>query len=105
MSSGFRELHFPATLASGQESFLGQLPLYLSGYADPLRHYPAPSGPGPAKTRALLLLLLLAGRRRPRPAAPCDGLGAGFLPREKGAGRRASGADEPPPVPPEPVEV
>ena len=53
MSSYFVNSTFPVTLASGQESFLGQLPLYSSGYADPLRHYPAPSGPGPGPGPAL----------------------------------------------------
>ncbi|XP_072343644.1 homeobox protein Hox-B6a isoform X1 [Scyliorhinus torazame] len=43
MSSYFVNSTFPATLASGQESFLGQIPLYSSGY-DPLRHYPATYG-------------------------------------------------------------
>ena len=40
MSSYFVNSTFPVTLAGGQESFLGQIPLYSSGYTDPLRHYP-----------------------------------------------------------------
>ncbi|NXQ23435.1 HXB6 protein, partial [Alaudala cheleensis] len=40
MSSYFVNSTFPVSLAAGQEPFLGQLPLYPSGYADPLRHYP-----------------------------------------------------------------
>ncbi|XP_006774472.1 PREDICTED: homeobox protein Hox-B6 [Myotis davidii] len=51
MSSYFVNSTFPVTLASGQESFLGQLPLYSSGYADPLRHYPAPYGPAPGQDK------------------------------------------------------
>lgn len=43
MSSYFVNSPFPVTLASGQEPFLGQIPLYSSGY-DPLRHYPATYG-------------------------------------------------------------
>lgn len=39
MSSYFVNSTFPVTLAGGQESFLGQIPLYSSGYTDPLRHY------------------------------------------------------------------
>ncbi|XP_066196346.1 homeobox protein Hox-B6 [Sylvia atricapilla] len=44
MSSYFVNSTFPVSLAPGQEPFLGQLPLYPSGYADPLRHYPATYG-------------------------------------------------------------
>ncbi|KAJ8264673.1 hypothetical protein GJAV_G00152370 [Gymnothorax javanicus] len=40
MSSYFVNPTFPVTLPGGQESFLGQIPLYSSGYTDPLRHYP-----------------------------------------------------------------
>ncbi|XP_072550267.1 homeobox protein Hox-B6a isoform X2 [Salminus brasiliensis] len=41
MSSYFVNSTFPVTLPGGQESFLGQIPLYSSGYTDPLRHYPS----------------------------------------------------------------
>lgn len=41
MSSYFVNSTFPVTLPGGQEPFLGQIPLYSSGYADPLRHYSA----------------------------------------------------------------
>ncbi|KYO44337.1 PREDICTED: homeobox protein Hox-B6 [Crocodylus porosus] len=44
MSSYFVNSTFPVSLAAGQEPFLGQIPLYSSGYADPLRHYPATYG-------------------------------------------------------------
>ncbi|XP_005301951.1 homeobox protein Hox-B6 [Trachemys scripta elegans] len=44
MSSYFVNSTFPVSLAAGQEPFLGQIPLYASGYADPLRHYPATYG-------------------------------------------------------------
>ncbi|XP_053309101.1 homeobox protein Hox-B6 [Spea bombifrons] len=44
MSSYFVNSTFPVTLPGGQEPFLGQIPLYSSGYADPLRHYPAGYG-------------------------------------------------------------
>ncbi|NWR52251.1 HXB6 protein, partial [Regulus satrapa] len=44
MSSYFVNSTFPVSLAAGQEPFLGQLPLYPSGYADPLRHYPGTYG-------------------------------------------------------------
>ncbi|NXP58236.1 HXB6 protein, partial [Chloropsis cyanopogon] len=44
MSSYFVNSSFPVSLAAGQEPFLGQLPLYPSGYADPLRHYPGTYG-------------------------------------------------------------
>lgn len=40
MSSYFVNSTFPVTLPGGQESFLGQIPLYSSGYTDSLRHYP-----------------------------------------------------------------
>ncbi|MBN3298067.1 homeobox protein Hox-A6 [Amia ocellicauda] len=43
MSSFFVNPVFPASLPSGQESFLGQMPLYTSGY-DALRHFPASYG-------------------------------------------------------------
>ncbi|XP_053553328.1 homeobox protein Hox-B6 [Bombina bombina] len=44
MSSYFVNSTFPVTLPGGQEPFLGQIPLYSSSYADPLRHYPASYG-------------------------------------------------------------
>lgn len=44
MSSYFVNSTFPVSLAAGQEPFLGQIPLYPSGYADPLRHYPTTYG-------------------------------------------------------------
>ncbi|XP_029109816.1 homeobox protein Hox-B6a-like [Scleropages formosus] len=40
MTSYFVNSTFPVTLPSGQESVLGQIPLYSTGYTDPLRHYP-----------------------------------------------------------------
>ncbi|XP_053121106.1 homeobox protein Hox-B6 isoform X1 [Hemicordylus capensis] len=46
MSSYFVNSTFPVSLAGGQEPFLGQLPLYSTGYADPLRHYPTTYGTG-----------------------------------------------------------
>ncbi|XP_028841010.1 homeobox protein Hox-B6a [Denticeps clupeoides] len=46
MSSYFVNSTFPVTLAGGQESFLGQIPLYSSGYSDPLRHYPGAAAYG-----------------------------------------------------------
>ncbi|XP_066521959.1 homeobox protein Hox-B6b [Hoplias malabaricus] len=44
MSSYFVNSTFPVSLAGGQESFLGQIPLYSSGYSDSLRQYPAAFG-------------------------------------------------------------
>ncbi|KAM4622630.1 homeobox protein Hox-B6 [Discoglossus pictus] len=44
MSSYFVNSTFPVTLPGGQEPFLGQIPLYSSSYADPLRHYPGSYG-------------------------------------------------------------
>ncbi|XP_063077746.1 homeobox protein Hox-B6b [Engraulis encrasicolus] len=41
MSSYFVNSTFPVSLPGGQDSFLGQIPLYSSGYTDPLRHYPS----------------------------------------------------------------
>ncbi|XP_077159375.1 homeobox protein Hox-A6 isoform X2 [Paroedura picta] len=43
MSSYFVNPSFPGSLPSGQESFLGQLPLYPAGY-EALRHFPASYG-------------------------------------------------------------
>ncbi|RXM34778.1 Homeobox protein Hox-B6 [Acipenser ruthenus] len=40
MNSYFVNSTFPVTLPGAQDSFLGQIPLYSSGYTDPLRHYP-----------------------------------------------------------------
>lgn len=45
MSSYFVNPSFPGSLPSGQESFLGQLPLYPAGY-EALRHFPASYGAG-----------------------------------------------------------
>ncbi|KAM6951220.1 homeobox protein Hox-B6b [Aplochiton taeniatus] len=39
MSSYFVNSTFPVSLPGGQESLLGQIPLYSTGYTDPLRHY------------------------------------------------------------------
>ncbi|KAM9774196.1 homeobox protein Hox-B6b isoform 2-T2 [Syngnathus typhle] len=39
MSSYFVNSTFPVSLSGGQDSLLGQIPLYTSGYSDPLRHY------------------------------------------------------------------
>ncbi|KAM9715779.1 LOW QUALITY PROTEIN: homeobox protein Hox-B6b [Menidia menidia] len=44
MSSYFVNSTFPVSLPGAQDSLLGQIPLYSSGYTDPLRHY---SGAGP----------------------------------------------------------
>ncbi|CAK6977332.1 homeobox protein Hox-B6b [Scomber scombrus] len=41
MSSYFVNSTFPVSLPGGQDSLLGQIPLYSSGYTDPLRHYGA----------------------------------------------------------------
>lgn len=43
MSSYFVNPTFPGSLPNGQESFLGQIPLYPAGY-DALRHFPASYG-------------------------------------------------------------
>ncbi|NXH50842.1 HXB6 protein, partial [Dicaeum eximium] len=51
MSSYFVNSTFPVSLAAGQEPFLGQLPLYPSGYADPLRHYPSAYGAAGAQDK------------------------------------------------------
>ncbi|KAM8887965.1 homeobox protein Hox-B6b [Synchiropus splendidus] len=39
MSSYFVNSTFPVSLPGGQDTLLGQIPLYSSGYTDPLRHY------------------------------------------------------------------
>ncbi|XP_023848656.1 homeobox protein Hox-B6b [Salvelinus sp. IW2-2015] len=39
MSSYFVNSTFPVSRPGGQESLLGQIPLYSSGYTDPLRHF------------------------------------------------------------------
>ncbi|XP_041577484.1 homeobox protein Hox-B6 [Taeniopygia guttata] len=51
MSSYFVNSTFPVSLAAGQEPFLGQIPLYPSGYADPLRHYPSTYGAAGAQDK------------------------------------------------------
>ncbi|XP_069504334.1 homeobox protein Hox-A6 [Ambystoma mexicanum] len=43
MSSFFVNSTFPGSLSNGQDSYLGQLPLYPSGY-EALRHFPASYG-------------------------------------------------------------
>lgn len=103
MSSYFVNSTFPVTLASGQESFLGQLPLYSSGYADPLRHYSAPYGPGPGQDKGFAPSSYYppAGGGYGR-AAPCDYGPAPAFYREKESACALSGADEPPPFHPEP---
>ncbi|XP_032135781.1 homeobox protein Hox-B6 isoform X2 [Sapajus apella] len=103
MSSYFVNSTFPVTLASGQESFLGQLPLYSSGYADPLRHYPAPYGPGPGQDKGFATSSYYppAGGGYGR-AAPCDYGPAPAFYREKESACALSSADEPPQFHPEP---
>uniref|UniRef100_A0A8B9YJP0 Homeobox B6 n=1 Tax=Bos mutus grunniens TaxID=30521 RepID=A0A8B9YJP0_BOSMU len=103
--SGLRELHLPVTLASGQESFLGQLPLYSSGYADPLRHYPAPYGPGPGQDKGFAASSYYppAGGGCGR-AAPCDYGPAPAFYREKESACALS-APTSRPVPPGAAEV
>ncbi|XP_047565211.1 homeobox protein Hox-B6 isoform X1 [Lutra lutra] len=90
-------------LQSGQESFLGQLPLYSSGYADPLRHYPAPYGPGPGQDKGFAASSYYppAGGGYGR-AAPCDYGPAPAFYREKESACALSGAEEPPRFHPEP---
>ncbi|XP_056368253.1 homeobox protein Hox-B6 [Oenanthe melanoleuca] len=51
MSSYFVNSTFPVSLAAGQEPFLGQIPLYPSGYADPLRHYAGAYGAAGAQDK------------------------------------------------------
>ncbi|XP_053266443.1 homeobox protein Hox-A6 [Podarcis raffonei] len=45
MSSYFVNPTFPGSLPNGQESFLGQIPIYPAGY-EALRHFPASYGAG-----------------------------------------------------------
>ncbi|XP_038609593.1 homeobox protein Hox-B6 isoform X1 [Tachyglossus aculeatus] len=86
MSSYFVNSSFPVTLSNGQESFLGQLPLYSSGYADPLRHYPAAYGAGGVQDKGFASSSYYppasGGYGR---AAACDYGAAGFY-REKEPG-------------------
>ncbi|XP_045669741.1 homeobox protein Hox-B6 isoform X2 [Ursus americanus] len=90
-------------VCNGQESFLGQLPLYSSGYADPLRHYPAPYGPGPGQDKGFAASSYYppAGGGYGR-AAPCDYGPAPAFYREKESACALSGAEEPPRFHPEP---
>ncbi|NWH75523.1 HXA6 protein, partial [Piaya cayana] len=51
MSSYFVNPAFPGSLPGGQDSFLGQIPLYPSGY-DALRHFPPSYGAGSLQDKA-----------------------------------------------------
>ncbi|XP_077594411.1 homeobox protein Hox-B6b [Stigmatopora nigra] len=52
MSSYFVNSTFPVSLPGGQDSLLGQIPLYTSGYSDPLRHYSGAAAYGGAAAAA-----------------------------------------------------
>ncbi|XP_043857643.1 homeobox protein Hox-B6 [Dromiciops gliroides] len=101
MSSYFVNSTFPVTLSNGQESFLGQLPLYSSGYADPLRHYPAAYGTGAVQDKGFASSSYYppasGGYAR---AAACDYGPAGFY-REKESACALSSGEEPAPFHPE----
>lgn len=86
MSSYFVNSTFPVTLPGGQESFLGQIPLYSSGYTDPLRHYPgAAYGATSVQEKAYPSSFYQQANGaygRATAAGPCDYATAGFY-REK----------------------
>lgn len=105
MSSYFVNSTFPVTLASGQESFLGQLPL-LVRLCGPSEVLPCAlrARPGQDKGFAASSYCPPAGGGYGR-AAPRDQLGRPAFYREKESACALSGADEPPPFHPEPREV
>ncbi|KAJ8254465.1 hypothetical protein COCON_G00210770 [Conger conger] len=86
MSSYFVNSTFPVTLPGGQESFLGQIPLYSSGYTDPLRHYPgAAYGASTVQDKAYPSAYYQQANgtySRPSTAGACDYAAASFY-REK----------------------
>ncbi|XP_035253060.1 homeobox protein Hox-B6a [Anguilla rostrata] len=86
MSSYFVNSTFPVTLPGGQESFLGQIPLYSSGYTDPLRHYPgAAYGASTVQDKAYPSAYYQQANgtySRPNTAGACDYAAASFY-REK----------------------
>ncbi|MEE6518909.1 hypothetical protein FKM82_030233 [Ascaphus truei] len=82
MSSYLFSPTFPVSLPAGQEPFLGQVPLYPSGYADPLRHFPAAYGASAAQDKGCpppLPYYQPAGGAYSRTAA-CDYGAAGCYP-------------------------
>lgn len=86
MSSYFVNSTFPVTLPGGQESFLGQIPLYSSGYTDPLRHYPGAAYGGSSVQEkaypASFYQQANGAYGRATAAGPCDYATASFY-REK----------------------
>ncbi len=88
MSSYFVNSTFPVTLPGGQESFLGQIPLYSSGYTDHLRHYPgAAYGGSSVQEKAYPSSFYQQANGaygRATAAGPCDYATASFY-REKDA--------------------
>ncbi|XP_040208845.1 homeobox protein Hox-A6 isoform X2 [Rana temporaria] len=51
MSSYFVNSTFPGSLPNGQDSFVGQIPLYSSGY-EALRHFPGSYGTSPLQDKS-----------------------------------------------------
>ncbi|XP_040292816.1 homeobox protein Hox-B6 [Bufo gargarizans] len=96
MSSYFVNSTFPVTLPGGQEPFLGQIPLYSSGYADPLRHYSASYGASGVQDKGYASSSYYhqqANGAYTRTGA-CDYGAAGFY-RDKEASCAMSSLDEP----------
>ncbi|KAM9296456.1 homeobox protein Hox-B6 [Gastrophryne carolinensis] len=99
MSSYFVNSTFPVTLPGGQEPFLGQIPLYSSGYSDPLRHYSAAAGYGasgvPDKGFAASTYYQQASGAYSR-AGACDYSSGGFYSTGTGGSRSSSTDKEAP---------
>ncbi|XP_061912868.1 homeobox protein Hox-B6b [Entelurus aequoreus] len=111
MSSYFVNSTFPVSLPGGQDSLLGQIPLYASGYSDPLRHYSGAAAYGgaaavqdkvyPASYYQQAAIYGRAGGG----AAPCGdyaAAAAGSFYKDAEGSCAFSGRGDPPPPPPPP---
>ncbi|XP_054617944.1 homeobox protein Hox-B6b [Dunckerocampus dactyliophorus] len=101
MSSYFVNSTFPVSLPGGQDSLLGQIPLYSSGYSDPLRHYSGAATYGGAavqdKVYPASYYQQTAIYGRAGGGAPCDYTAAGsFYKDAEGSCAFSSRGDEPP---------
>ncbi|XP_077358878.1 homeobox protein Hox-B6b isoform X2 [Festucalex cinctus] len=112
MSSYFVNSTFPVSLPGGQDSLLGQIPLYTSGYSDPLRHYSGAATYGGAAAAAAAAVQdkvypasyyqQTAIYGRAAGGAPCDFTPAGGFYKDAEGSCAFSGREEAPAPPPPP---
>ncbi|XP_034414704.1 homeobox protein Hox-B6b isoform X2 [Cyclopterus lumpus] len=98
MSSYFVNSTFPVSLPGGQDSLLGQIPLYSSGYTDPLRHYSSAATYGAAnmQDKVYPASYYQAGGGGGGGGAPCDYNHVGTFYKDAEGSCAFSSRDDPP---------